>query len=197
VHNADYNLNLFETIIEEFESFLLSNEVFWPLGSNPQKGQPPFPQLSMGQFQLTKKELEAVEDELDPNQSLRWAKIRERAWMLRSKWTTAMAQKALAEASQRLNLWRAYLVDIKEGSVTSGNFPYEVRHRVILDLLSEFTQLLDDDQIRAQLKSIDGILRGMLTGSSQFIWDEPLSRVYPEQDYWYLYRRPLNRTDEA
>ena len=196
MHSADYNLNLFETIIEELESFLLSNEVFWPLGGSPQKGQPPFPQLSMGQCQLTKKELEAVEDELDPNQTLRWAKIRELAWMLRSKWTTAMAQKAMAEASQRLNLWRAYIVDVKESSVASDNFPYEVRHRVILDLLSEFTQLLDDDQIRDQLQSLDGILRGMLTGSSQFIWEEPLSRVYPEQEYWYLYRRPVNRTDE-
>jgi hypothetical protein len=152
--------------------------------------------LSVGQFQLTIKELEAVEDELDPNQSLLWAKSRERAWMLRSKWTTAMAQKAMAEASQRLNLWRAYIVDVKESSVTPGNYPYEVRHRVILELLSEFTQLLDDDQIRDQLQSLDGILRGMLTGSSQFIWEEPLSRIYPEQKYWYLYRRPIDLTDE-
>lgn len=196
MHSTDYDLNLLETMIEELETFLLSDEVFWPLGGNPHKGQPPFPQLSVGQLQLTLKELEAVEEEIDSDQSMRWRKASERAWMLRSKWTTAMAHKSLAEASQRLNLWRAYLTEVNENGGTSGNYHYEVRHRVILSLLTEFTLLLDDKLIQAELHTLDGLLRGMLTGPSEFVWAEPLKRVYPEPDYWYLYQRPPVRKDD-
>ena len=106
-----------------------------------------------------------------------------------------MAQKSLAESSTRANLWRAYLNELKEAGGTSGNYPYEVRHRVILELLSELTELLDDDQIREQVRGLDGILRGMLSGPSGFIWEEPLAKVYPSQKYWFLYRRPPQRDD--
>ena len=196
MHSPEYNLNLLETMVEELESFLLSDEVFWPLGGNPQKGQPPFPQLSVGQLQLTLKELAALEEQLDTQQSIRWTKARDRAWMLRSQWTTAMAHKSIAEASQRLNLWRSYLRDVKESGGTSGNYHYEVRHRVILSLLTELIQLLDDKHIQDELQALDGVLRGMLTGSTEFIWAEPLEHVYPQQEFWYLYRRPPIRRDE-
>jgi hypothetical protein len=195
VHNPDYNLNLLGIMLEELEDYLLSDEIFWPLGGNPMRGGPPFPNLSVGQLQLTIKELEAVEDDLDAEHSMQWSKYRDRAWALRSKWTTAMAQKSLAEASQRANLWKAYLGDIKEAGGSSGNYPYEVRHRVILELLFELTELLDDDELKSRVSILDGMLRGILSGPSEFIWEEPLSRVYPRDQYWFLYQRPRQRQD--
>jgi hypothetical protein len=182
-------------MVDELEEFLLSEQIFWPLGGNPEQGQPPFPNLSVGQLQLTLKELEAVEDDLTFEQTTRWTQLRDRAWVLRSKWTTAMAQKSLAESSTRVNLWRAYLNETKEAGGTSGNYPYEVRHRVILELLSDLTEILDDDLIQGEIKALDGMLRGMLSGPSGFIWDEPLSKVYPEDTYWFLYRRPPHKED--
>jgi hypothetical protein len=101
-----------------------------------------------------------------------------------------MAQKSLAESSTRINLWRAYLQDIQEAERTPGNYAYEVRHRVILQLLSELTEIMDDDSLQDQIRGLDGMLRGMLSEPSEFIWDEPLSEVYPAEQYWFLYRRP-------
>jgi hypothetical protein len=182
-------------MVQELEDFLLSEQVFWPLGGNPEQNQPPFPNLSVGQLALTLKELEALEDDLKPEQNMQWTALRDRAMELRSKWTTAMAQKSLAESSTRVNLWRANLNDIKEAGGASGNYPYEVRHRVILELLSELIELLDDDPIREQVQGLDGMLRTMLSGPSGFIWEAPLSKVYPSDKYWFLYRRPHQKDD--
>lgn len=195
MHSPSYNLNLLKIMNEELEDFLLSEQIFWPLGGNPDPGQPPYPKLSVGQLQLTLKELEAVEDALPPEQSRQWTSLRDRAWALRSKWTTAMAQKSLAESSTRVNLWRAYLNEVKEAGGTSGNYTYEVRHRVILELLSDLTNLLDDDRIQEEITALDNQLKGMLSKQAGFIWDEPLARVYPDNRYWFLYRRPPQKDD--
>lgn len=195
MHSPAYNLNMLQHMVEELEGFLLSDQTFWPLGANPQQGQPPFPNMSVGQLHLTLKELEAVEDALEPAQSTQWSQLRDRAWTLRSKWTTAMAQKSLAESSTRVNLWRAYLNEIKEAGGASGNYAYEVRHRVILELLSELTAILDDDQIQQEIDVLDWQLKGMLSKATGFIWDEPLAKVYPEERYWFLYRRPPQKND--
>ena len=50
MHQIEYNLSLTEAMLENMEPYLLSEEVYWPVASQPDAGSPPFPRLTLGGF---------------------------------------------------------------------------------------------------------------------------------------------------
>ncbi len=103
----------------------------------------------------------------------------------RHRWRAAWEKKAQREFRSRLNLWRNYLEDYFEApSAHAPDYPYEVRHRVLLELLRhEIAAPLPESQ---ELEQMDDRLRAVFV-PGPFLWEADLQHAFPQETWWYLY----------
>ncbi len=192
MHEIAYSLELLGTMLEEFNDFLLSKETFWPLGSASRTGRP-FPRLSLGQLLLTRDELRVQAEEMEPKQIEAYSQLEEKWQQIREERAANLEKKALAEISQRLNLWRAYVQELRETSQRGESYPTDVRHRVLLTKLRSFVGKEELEPIEESLRHFDSRFRPIFRGGS-FVWHPRLKPLYEEQEYWFLYGVPAPQT---
>ncbi len=159
--------------LEELESYLLSREVYWPLGRSS------LPQLTLGNLLLTRLRLKA--------RGLLSTAEEARLEEQRYRWRVAWEKKARQEFRSRFRLWKNYLEDYSETpSAFAPDYPQEVRHRAILELLqAEMTTPLPET---LQLEQLDEHLRAVFI-PGPFIWEADLQPAFPKETWWYLYGR--------
>jgi hypothetical protein len=187
---TDHNLTLAAAMIAEMEPYLLSTEIFWPIDSRKPRDGLSFPRLTLGGLQLTMDQLQAVQREMTPAQASDHRRLVMFVDQLRFKHAVALESKAVREAGSRLNLWRAFVLDLEETPRRAGNYEYEVRHRVMLARLEEFAgDHIDFREKRAAAEAVDRRLRAMFVDDA-FRWDARLETIYPREVYWYLYGHP-------
>jgi len=190
MESVDYNLDLFEAMLDEIEDFLLSADIFWPLAKRSKPDSPPYPRLSMGGLIMTQDESLAQEAEMNSNQNVQHSKL-QRQWNgVLTKWRSAIERKSELEMGMRLNLWRAYLSDLEEGRASHFDYHRETRNRVqftrLLTLTAGSSKIL---KMEKTIRSLDARLLN-LTIASEFIWDDRLRETYPEGNFGFLYRQP-------
>ena len=184
MHSADYEFRYLEAGIDVLEDYLFSSEIYWPIGATAPSGATPYPQLTLGGLLLAIKRAQARA--VDPEQQARLARIEEQIDAVRTRWRSAWGKKAAREYGSRLNLWRDFLEEYRQGPhANTDRYAYEVRRRVQLQLLSPEA----DDIPRAQLNLKDGLdklLRSVFI-PGEFIWDNDLTTSFPANPFWYLY----------
>ena len=172
----------------EFESFVISQELFWPL-QKKSFHRLPFPQLSIGALLLTDDELMAQQPAMDAIQDRKYQRLMLEFETFVHRWRSAIEQKAAGELKNRTNLWQAYLQDLEEDPDEVEEYPRQVRNRVLMSKLKARTagfQLGDEFDVLQELDQ-----RLMLTAMSvEFLWDERLKPIYPIEEYPFLYIRP-------
>jgi hypothetical protein len=175
----DQDLSYFKAGLESLETYLLSDELFWPLGEA-------WLHLTIGGMLLTGKRLT-----VGPIQN-EWPALSARLDALRSRWRAAWERKSGREFHSRIDLWRNYLQEVREGSDPSY-YSQQVQWRVMLQLLgSEFSVSPQESET---VTVLDLILKSIwLPGV--FVWDAGLSAAFPEQEYWYLYGRVIPDREE-
>ena len=190
MHSPDYNLSLANAMLDELEPYLLSSELFWPLEQRLARGMPRFPRLTLGGLLLTIDELTAQEAELTSNQAAAWLQIQSLFAHNQVRWEVGIERKAVRELNCRLNLWRAYLMDLEEKKEGPDNYAHEARQRVMFQrLLDPASKHPEVALLNVSMLSLDSKLKAFfITGS--FIWDKRLESVYPPTDFWYLYGTP-------
>jgi hypothetical protein len=187
VHPPEYNLALARAILEQLEQFLQSDDAFWPLPARPPSPGIPFPRLSLGALSLALDELRAVETDIEPSARSAIQAVEREFDRITQKWTAAVERKALAEASQRVSVWRAYLQDLRDLRTDPADYRQEVKQRVILSRLLGLARSNPDNRVTiGALEGLDRNLRSLFA-PGDFIWDIRLERVYPEADFWFLY----------
>jgi hypothetical protein len=190
MESVDYNLDLFEAMLDEIEDFLLSADIFWPLAKRSKPDSPPYPRLSTGALLLTMDESLAQEAEMNSDQKARHVEL-QRQWKgVLNKWRSALGRKSEREMGMRLNLWRAYLSDLEEGSASHFDYHRETRNRVqftrLRTLAASSSKTL---KMEKTIRSLDARLLN-LTTASDFIWDDRLRETYPKGNFGFLYRQP-------
>lgn len=108
-------------------------------------------------------------------------KIDELIHLRRSAWE----RKAGSEISMRLQQWKTTLEDIQDSGGIDQSYPYNVRVRVIIDLLLKEIRI-PNKKTEIQLQQLDDLLLQILI-PGEFIWDEDLKPVFPPEKYGYLY----------
>ncbi len=179
-----------EAMFDEVEDYLTSSAVFWPLASHPPAGAPPYPRLSLGGLLTALAELRARAGELSEAEQ-RALQDLEQAWQkLSQRRSAALRQKALAEARQRVNLWRAYLQDLEEGQASVDDYAQAAYHRTALDSLRPLLE--DSPEGRAMLEEaarFDSRLRQRWR-PGRFIGPESAAPAHPHDRHWWLYGQP-------
>lgn len=190
MESIDYNLDLFEAMLDEIEDFLLSADIFWPLAKRSKPDSPPYPRLSTGGLLMTQDEAQAQEDEMNSDQKARHAQLQSQWERILNKWRSALGRKSEREMGMRLNLWRAYLSDLEEGRASHFDYHRETRNRVqftrLRTLAAGSSKTL---KMEKTIRSLDARLLN-LTIASEFIWDDRLRETYPEGNFGVLYRQP-------
>jgi hypothetical protein len=178
-----YDWNYLKAGLSAIEEFLLSAELFWPIGISAPRSENAYPQLSLGGLLLARQRLLARDPshlpaDLQPElQKMDAARL---------GWPVAWERKANGEFVIRLNLWRDYLEDYRQNPDRHAHrYAYEVSRRVQLQLLLPETRNLDHAYLDL-LSSLDHY-QGSVFIPGGFTWEEDLLPAFPPATYPYLY----------
>lgn len=176
-------LTLLSTFLDELDPYLLSKELFWPLGGMQQA-----PRLTLGNLLLILSTLESQAGSLDAGQQARLHKLQTRWRQAQGNMASAVSAKALREMGARLNLWQGFLTDLSENRGKGYLYTSEVRNRVLFSLLAALP--LDDDEVNRLLKSMASLDNQMaaFTKPAPFQWEEELEAAFPREAFPSLYR---------
>lgn len=181
--SKEYDLGYLRAGLAVLEEYLLSDEIYWPIGAGAPAGEPAYPRLTLGGLLLADRRLKA--QTLPPTQATELASLERRLEETRSRWRVAWEGKATLEFQARLNLWRDFLQEYREHPENNlDRFPYEIQRRVMLELL-----LPDAKPPQAEidmLRGLDGLLKSVLVPGN-YAWEPELQRGFPPDPYWYLY----------
>ena|SRR3990172_9490707 len=183
-----YDLQFLREALNILENYLLSKEIFWSVPINPPPGEPAYPAISLGGILLSQARLEAqmLSQEITPDQVADSQEVITRVRTLRSQWRTACEKKASLSLHARTTQWGNFLEEYRANPEGNANrYPYEVRLRVILDLLAAEVVAIPPEQ-KSHLEALDYILRQSWQ-PGPFIWANPLQRGFPANRFWYLY----------
>jgi len=181
---AEYDLRYFSEEINDLETYLLSNQIYWPPSIFACKGENPYPEMTLGWlllYQLRLRSLVKTDEEVS-----KFVNYNTHFEDIRNRWRSAWGRKAKLEYHNRLNLWRDYLDDYRHNPCANYNrYAYEVNRRVLLQLLSDETNEITQEEIQI-VQGLDQILSvAFIPGD--FIWDPVISSSFPGEVYWYLY----------
>lgn len=190
MHAPDANLALVRVMLEEFETYLLSDELYWPLDPSSLK-RPYVPRLTPGRLALTLDELDAQSEDMTPAQQVEIRKLNLQMESVLRKWSVALGRKAAREMHSRFNLWKAYIQDLAEKADRAHNYTNEVQQRVIFERIAGWAEREPEAERSIQaIQSIDATLRSFFK-PGDFIWDARLQSCYPQEQYWFLYGMPV------
>jgi hypothetical protein len=181
--SVEYDLRYIEAGREELEGYLLSKEVFWPLGVKPPEGKPDYPQLTLDWMLLSSARLSGRR--LSGAQNDQVERAISDLDLHRSKWRVAWEKKAGHCYQVRGRMWRDYLQEYKDNPQDNADrYTYEIRLRVMLELLrNEFRQQTPEVEF---LMSLDGYLKIVLEPGG-FIWEPEIEAGFPVDKFWFLY----------
>ena len=172
-----------EALLENLEAFLLSDQVFWPMAGAAGSKSPY--DLSLGQALLTQDALLALVRSSPPDDSARLDSAAQAIGAIRHRWAAAASRKADAEFPQRVNLWRAYLEEVREKQTSADEYPHQVRNRVIAQRLLPLMQAVASEPAQ-RLQMLDRSLERIFQPGG-FAWDPGLVSAYPRPQFWFLY----------
>ncbi|MDF1499603.1 MAG: hypothetical protein P1P76_03945 [Anaerolineales bacterium] len=189
MQSVEHNLSYLDNCLEEMETYLLQPELFWPLSTSAGV-RSEFSRLTVANVLLTLNELDAQVEDMSPGEAAQVSRLRTRWETLHTKWRTAIESKSIAEMRARLNLWKAYILDLEEQKGRQANYAQEVTQRVRFALLHKLTgDAVLTDELIERMQAVDSRALA-LTAPADFVWDKPLQAIYPPDEYVFLYRKP-------
>ena len=184
MHSVLYDLRYLQASLSSLEDYLLSRVGQWPLGEAAPAGELAFPPLTIEGILLAQRRLQAqkLPEALETEYQTTFSLIQS----IHTRWPAAWDRKTAECFRQRLNLWRGFLDDLFHLPASHvDRYPYEVRLRVMLDLLAQFPAAIPATAIE-QLADLDRMLhRHWKPG--HFIWEANLQPGFPVEPHWYLY----------
>lgn len=97
----------------------------------------------------------------------------------------AWENKAGAELTNRIEQWKNLVEEFEEDSRIDASYRYNVRVRAIITLLDDALRYKKIDQ-EYKLAELDEKTR-YLVNHGEFIWEDVLRSLFPEENFWYLY----------
>ena len=139
------------------ENYLLSKELYYPIGLN-------LPQLTLGGILLSLARM-----------GTQAAKFEAQVEAIHSKWRVAWDAKSSREVRARSELWINYLAEYREDPKSGARlYSQNVRYRAMLSLLGK-----TEDDSDAFVKSV--------FREGKFVWEEECAPNFPRETFWYLY----------
>jgi hypothetical protein len=183
------DLEIAEIMADELEDYIVGDELYRTVVARTSAGDR---RLSMSGGDLLARlgRLQGERSALSDDEQRRLEVLQEKADTIIYSLKTRFYERLNREFKARLDGLRWFLDDCAENQgKCRGEFPFEMRNR---QRIEEILKALGDDASPALLTSLAQVDRRIRQYSSEspFIWDDRLASVYPQDPYWYLYRRP-------
>jgi len=158
-------LRWLQAAVPQLKDYLLSNEIFWNIGSDPQ--------LTLGNLLLAQAQVKASGAD---------RKLLAEIAAKKREWHTAWQNKARREFASRLRQWTQYLAELAENPARyAAQYKTEVRVRTLLELLAG-----EVPGLSSQLTALDNKLMA-LTTSGDFVWGADYKTAFSKSKYWFLW----------
>ncbi len=180
----EYDYGYIQAGLEVMESYLLSDEVFWPISGVPPGGAPDYPRLTLGGLLLAEYRLKDYP--MAQPQQTQVQQVISDIERIRSKWRVMWEKKAGHSYSVRLRMWSEFLEEYRSGPQDNADrYTYEVRLRVMLELLKSE----GGGQSQAEVDMLGGLDRYLKSVFKMggFIWEAEVQSGFPKGIFWYLY----------
>jgi hypothetical protein len=187
--NIELENEILNEMLSEWESFLFTKEIYWPIHLVTKELPPEYRNLriSAGRLLITIKLLSTFANENQqqiPNLKENLINFDQ----LINKWKANWERKVSFELPVRIRQWQRAVQELRfDKEYSIFELKNRIQIRVIIELLvnqlderkTEFDQLIQisDQKYKSQ------------TFESEFLWDEGISSIFPSKDYWYLYRQ--------
>ena len=192
VPSVEHDFGYLRAAILILENYLLSKELYWALADSAPRGEPAYPQLTIGNLLLAHARLNARL--LSFEQQFDLERLDNKLWAIAAKWRQAWEIKVGRDFSARLRLWRDFLEEYRaQPDNHVDRYPYEVGRRVQLELLANQLEEIPAAE-KDLLAGLDKIL-GAVFVPGGFVWDDDLINGFPNPPFWYLYGRVANAKD--
>ena len=163
--------------VDQLKDYLLSDELFWPMGGRQALALTPG-NLLLAQARLQARPLNAV-------QKNAFIDLRAKLQELKDAWRTAWEKKAAREYTARLRQWGHVLEELAKDP-DAVNYMNEVRVRALLELLAH--EVPGDRAAKAPLEHLDTRLRQIFQ-EGDFVWEAEAQPGFSQEQYWFLYRK--------
>jgi hypothetical protein len=185
--SPEYDLEYLQSGLLDLQGYLLSKELYWPIGSTPPRGEPPYPRMTLGNLLLARRRLES--QQMTGGQKEEFGRLAERLERSQKEWAVAWEQKAQREFSARLNLWRDFLEDYRRKPPANvDRYQYEVTRRAVLELLIPVAKDIPSEE-QELLSGLDAFLKAVFS-SGPFVWEDHIQEAFPQTKFWFLYGAP-------
>jgi len=180
----DHELRYIQAAVSQLENYLLSDDLYRPIGITSGYGEKPYPALTIGNLLLS--EIRARGYESSSAERKKFRQVQVQLDRIRTQWSAAWQAKVKQEMRARVELWANFLDDYREKPEANfDRYPYEVGRRVMIQVLSD-----QDDTVSPQLseliKGLDRYLKTVIR-EDDFLWEPQLTSVFPRDPFWYLY----------
>ena len=185
MQTLDSDLAFLHASAPVLEDYLLSDVLYFPVtGEHGRQLSGDTTRLTLGNLLLSLRRLQTIQ--LAADQTAELEALSGQFNRVRAQWRSRWSVKVQQEIPNRMMLWKNYLGELGEAPKDkAGDYPYNVRLRVILELLfAESNDLMVRE--KDLLRSLDLQLKGKAS-PGEFIWDQTLAGGFPADQFWYLY----------
>ncbi len=155
--NIQNDIEYLSAGVPELETYLLSKELYYPIGAH-------LPQLTLGGILLSVTRM-----------GLKGESFRAQVESIHSKWRSAWDAKSKREVKARNTLWMNYLAEYREDPKSGARlYSQNIRYRAMLSLLGQVTH------------ESDALLKGVFK-EGKFVWEEECAQNFPCETFWYLF----------
>jgi hypothetical protein len=187
--DLERDLLIVEASAADLKDNLLEDSIYWTLRAP--RGHHVLPKGTLGGLLMRLHRLDALEDDLTPQQRER---LHAAATTVREElqtWAAQAEEMALREIKARLGAWSAYLEEVGgDPDRYIAEYPTQVQGRVALDFLLEYAGDAVSAGTRSAVTTADNLLRSIGV-ASPFVWDDALIPAYPKSRFWWLYVQPV------
>ncbi len=192
-YSIDEDLHETEEMVKALVPYLESNEVYGKVGGGGIFGGGNMPALTAGALEMRLRRLEMLYSEMTPGQQSRFTAVKQQLADILKDWRAHYEKKLLREANSRLDAMRTFFQEASESPTTAGGiYKPEVLRRTIVEEISIALDKMNvhSEELDKKIRMTDSRLKGVAVQQADFQWAPILEPVYPQKDYWWLYRKP-------
>lgn len=183
MNNLELEFEIAKSIVEDWEAFLFSKDIYWALN------------LTNKSFSASEKRLRATAGRfliavfyLDKYPFSASKEILKKFYQLKDQWLSNWQIKVETELPARIHQWGELCKDLRRDSnFSNAQLKSHIYIRLMLDLLLNELNSGQKEDYRKQVRSFDRLYK-LNSVESRFLWDDKLMDIFPEDQYWYLYR---------